>query len=80
MQQTMDIVTEGWNARQKSYDIQSQQYSDSVLGYDRYLDTETNEVYRVEYGALDGYQGSRYQKIDQGSAYYTEPVAGYIVK
>lgn len=80
MQETMNIVNSGWEARQKSYDIKSQEYSDAALGYDRYLDTETNQVYRVEYGAMDGYDGNRYQKIDQGSSYYTEPVSGYIVK
>lgn len=80
MQETMNIVTNGWNARQKTYDILSQEYSDSTMGYDRYLDTETNEVYRVELGALDHYDGSRYQKIEQGSNYYTEPVSGYIYK
>ena len=74
------IITDGWNARQKSYDIKSQEYSDATLGYDRYLDTETNQVYRAELGAMDGYGGSRYQKLDQGSTYYTEPVAGYILK
>ena len=80
MQETMNIVTDGWNSRQKTYDILSQEYSDSTMGYDRYLDTETNEVYRVELGALDHYDGSRYQKIEQGSNYYTEPISGYIYK
>lgn len=74
------IITDGWNARQKTYDIKSQEYSDATLGYDRYLDTETNQVYRAELGVMDGYDGTRYQKLDQGSPYYTEPVAGYILK
>ncbi|MBR2676936.1 MAG: hypothetical protein IKE28_08495 [Solobacterium sp.] len=78
MQESMNIVTNGWNSRQKTYDILSQEYSDSTMGFDRYLDTETNEVYRVELGALDHYDGSRYQKIEQGSNYYTEPISGYI--
>ncbi len=78
--ETSSIIVDGWNARQKTYDIKSQEYSDATLGYDRYLDTETNQVYRAEYGSMDGYDGTRYQKIDQGSSYYTEPVAGYILK
>ncbi len=79
-EETSNIIMDGWNSRQKSYDIMSQEYSDATLGYDRYLDTETNEVYKAELGVMDGYDGTRYQKIDQGSSYYTEPVAGYIVR
>ena len=80
LQQTSKIIVDGWNQRQASYDRISQAYSDSTLGYDRYYDTETGEVYRVEYGAMDNYTGDRYQLIENDSDLYSLPVSGYIYK
>ena len=80
MQQTSQIIVDGWNQRQQSYDKMSQAYSDSTLGYDRYYDTETGDVYRVEYGVMDNYTGDRYQLVESGSDLYSLPVTGYIYK
>ena len=80
MQQTSQIITDGWNQRQAAYDRISQAYSDSTLGYDRYYDTETGEVYRVEYGVMDDYTGDRYQLIENDSDLYSLPISGYIYK
>ncbi len=80
MQQTSQIIVDGWNQRQTAYDRISQAYSDSTLGYDRYYDTETGEVYRVEYGVMDNYTGDRYQLIENDSDLYSLPVSGYIYK
>ena len=80
MQQTSQIIVDGWNQRQQSYDRMSQAYSDSTLGYDRYYDTETGDVYRVEYGVMDSYTGDRYQLIESGSDLYSLPVTGYVYK
>ena len=80
MQQTSQMIVDGWNQRQASYDRISQAYSDSTLGYDRYYDTETGEVYRVEYGVMDNYTGDRYQLIENDSDLYSLPVSGYIYK
>ena len=33
--QTSNIITSGWNERQKTYDILSQKYSDATMSYDR---------------------------------------------
>ena len=80
MQQTSQIIIDGWNQRQASYDRISQAYSDATLGYDRYYDTVTGDVYRVEYGIMDGYNGDRYQLISENSDLYSLPVTGYIYK
>ena len=80
LQQTSQIIVDGWYARQQSYDRISQAYSDSTLGYDRYYDTETGEVYRVEYGVMDNYYGDRYELVTGDSAYYSLPVSGYVYK
>ncbi len=80
MAETSSVIVNGWNQRQTTYDILSQEYSDSIMGYDRYLDTDTNEVYRVELGLMDHYDGKRYVKLEQGSDRYTDPIAGYITK
>ena len=80
MQQTSQIIVDGWNDRQKTYDRISQAYSDSTLGYDRYYDTVTGEVYRVEYGVMDNYTGDRYQLIENDSDLYSLPVSGYVFK
>ena len=80
LQQTSQIIVDGWNQRQASYDRISQAYSDSTLGYDRYYDTQTGEVYRIEYGVMDNYTGDRYQLIENDSDRYSLPVSGYIYK
>lgn len=80
MRQTSQIIVDGWNQRQQSYDKMSQAYSDTTLGYDRYYDRETGDVYRVEYGVMDNYTGDRYQLIESGSDLYSLPVTGYVYK
>ena len=80
MQQTSQIIIDGWNQRQTSYDWISQAYSDATLGYDRYYDTQTGDVYRVEYGVMDNYTGDRYQLIQSDSDLYSLPVTGYVYK
>jgi len=77
MQETSDIVTSGWYARQKSYDIVSAKYSDATLGYERVYDVDTGEVYIANNGfsditGMDAY----YLPITEDM--YSEPIAGYI--
>ena len=76
--QISNIITEGWNARQSTYDIISQKQSDSTLGYERVYDTETGDIYKAYNGFMDDYQGERYQTIDD--AMYNLPTSGYIEK
>lgn len=75
-----DSIMSSWEARSNTYDIMSQEQSDATLGYDRYVDTQTGETYRVEYGIMDGYSGTRYEKVESGSDLYNQAVSGYITK
>lgn len=77
LQETSDIVANGWHERQKSYDIISEQYSDATLGYERVYDVETGEVYRA-YNGFSDIPGvdTYYQPITDDM--YSEPVVGYI--
>lgn len=77
MQETSDIITQGWYARQTSYDIISEKQSDAILGYERVYDVETGEVFRAYDGFtsrddIDGY----YEPVTDDM--YSEPLAGYI--
>ena len=51
--QTSDIITSGWNQRQKTYDILSQKRSDATMGYERVRDTDTGEIYKATVGFTD---------------------------
>ena len=53
------IVTDGWNARNKTLDIVAQKRSDATLGYERLYDPSTGDVYRVENGFVDRYEADR---------------------
>ena len=50
MSETSDIIMKGWEERNKTYDIISEKRSDAILGYDRYYDPNTREVYEYEVG------------------------------
>lgn len=76
--ETSDLITKGWEARQSTYDILSQKRSDTTLGYERVYDTETNEIYRAYNGFTDDYKGDRYKTVTDNM--YNLPVNGYIEK
>jgi hypothetical protein len=73
-----DMISEAYWSRQNEYDIISQQTSDAILGYERIEDIETGKIYRADPSFLDGYDGTRYQKLDENSELYNRPVDGYI--
>jgi hypothetical protein len=73
-----DMISEAYWSRQNEYDIISQQTSDAILGYERIEDIETGKIYRADPSSLDGYDGTRYQKLDENSELYNRPVDGYI--
>ncbi len=75
-QETSDIITSGWNARQKTYDILSQKRSDATMGYERVYDTETNEIYKAELGFTDVDTHGRFEPITDDM--YNLPTSGYI--
>lgn len=74
--EAFDSYNKAWSARQKSYDITSQKYSDATLGYERVIDTKTGEIYKAYNGFLDEYKGTRYESVTD--TMYTEAVNGYI--
>ncbi len=76
--ETSDMIASSWNERQTTYDIASAKSSDATLGYDRIYDTETGEVYRVEVGFMDSYNGTKYESITEDM--YSLPISGYIYK
>lgn len=53
------IITDGWNARNKTLDIVAEKRSDSTLGYERVYDPATGRVYQVENGFIDRYEADR---------------------
>lgn len=76
--QTSDIITSGWSARQKTYDILSQKNSDATMGYERVQDTETGEIYKATVGFSDHDWNGRYEPITDDM--YNLPTSGYIEK
>ena len=75
--ETMDGMMSSWESRNKSQDILSQKQSDATLGYERFYDTETGEIYRAAIGFGDSYDGKRYQPVTDDNM-YTEAISGYI--
>lgn len=75
--ETMDGMMSSWESRNKSQDILSQKQSDATLGYERFYDTETGEIYRATNGFGDSYDGKRYQPVTDDNM-YTEAISGYI--
>ena len=76
--QTSDIITSGWNERQKTYDILSQKRSDATMGYERVRDTDTGEIYKATVGFTDHDWHGKYEPITDEM--YNLPTAGYIEK
>lgn len=74
--QTSNIITSGWNARQKTYDILSQKRSDATMGYERVYDTDTGEIYKAPNGFTDHDWHGKYRPVTDDM--YTMPTAGYI--
>lgn len=59
LSETSDIITKGWEARNRSDDIISQKRSDAMLGYDRVYDPATRQVYTVSPDFYDKYDRNR---------------------
>ena len=76
LNETSDIITKGWEARQSTYDKISQKQSDATLGYERVYDVETGDIYKAQNGFMDGYSGSDLKPITDDM--YNLPIAGYI--
>lgn len=62
--ETGDILTKDWNTRQKPDDAMSQKKSDEMLGYERYYDSDSGEVYRVPLNSADAAQASGLERLE----------------
>ncbi|MCU6696000.1 hypothetical protein [Laedolimicola ammoniilytica] len=71
-----DSIMSSWENRNKSQNIMSQKQSDATLGYERIVDTETGEIYKIDNGFTDWYDGSRYKAISDDQ--YTDSVEAVI--
>ena len=71
-----DSIMSSWENRNKSQDIMSQKQSDATLGYERIVDTETGDIYKIDNGFTDWYSGSRYKAISDDQ--YTDSVEAVI--
>ena len=71
-----DSIMSSWENRSKSQDIISQKQSDATMGYERIVDTETGNIYKIDNGFTDWYTGSRYQAISDDQ--YTDQVEAVI--
>ncbi|MBQ3865624.1 MAG: hypothetical protein II776_01890 [Clostridia bacterium] len=76
LDETSEIITRGWEARQASYDVISQKQSDATMGYERVYDTETCEIYKADNGFMDHDWNGRYEFVTDDM--YKLPTAGYI--
>ena len=77
MQDTSNIITEGWNQRQRSYDVISQKYSDAILGYERVRDIHDPEkIYRAYNGFMDSEDAAGFEYVTDDD--YSKVVSGYI--
>ena len=70
------MIMSSWENRNTSQDIMSQKQSDATMGYERIQDTETGDIYKIDNGFMDHYDGSRYRSITDDQ--YTEPVKAVI--
>ena len=70
------MIMSSWENRNTSQDIMSQKQSDATMGYERIQDTETGDIYKIDNGFMDYYDGSRYRSITDDQ--YTEPVKAVI--
>ncbi len=75
--QVSDMIMDSYEKRNKTYDVESQKYSDATMGYERVRDTETGDYYKAELGFSDWYDGLRYVPDDSDNA-YLNPIEGYI--
>lgn len=71
-----DSIMSSWENRNKSQDIMSQKQSDAMLGYERIVDTETGNIYKIDNGFTDWYDGPRYKAITDDQ--YTDSVEAVI--
>lgn len=76
--QISNMIMDSWEQSNRTSDINSQEYSDAILGRERVYDPVTDEVYYCDNGWYDSYTGNDYEAVPSGSDYYLKPVTGTI--
>lgn len=71
-----DMISDSWEQRNKSTELELEKYSDALLGYSRVEDTDTGEIYWTDTGFEDRYLGERYKPITDEQ--YSLPTAGIL--
>ena len=61
LRETSDIIMQGWENRNKTYDILAEKRSDAMLGKERLYDPDTGKVYEFENGFFESYDLNRRQ-------------------
>jgi len=59
LRETSDIITKGWESRNRTHDIIAEKRSDSILGRERLHNPDTGEVYEFDNGFYDKYNTNR---------------------
>ena len=56
LRESSEIITKGWERRQKTHDILSEKWSDTMMGTERLYDPDSGEVYEFQNGFYDRYR------------------------
>ena len=77
MRETSEIVTRGWEERQKGFDARVGKRADATMGYERVVEKDSGRVYRAYNGFLDGSDAQKRFQAAPDEA-YSLPLSGTI--
>ena len=77
MRETSEIVTRGWEERQKGFDARVGKRADATMGYERVVEKDSGKVYRAYNGFLDAPENQKRFQAAPDEA-YSRPVEGTI--
>ena len=77
MRETSEIVTRGWEERQKGFDARVGKRADATLGYERVVEKDSGKVYRAYNGFLDAPDAQKRFEAAPDEA-YSRPIEGTI--
>ena len=77
MRETSELVTRGWEERQKGFDARVGKRADATMGYERVVEKDSGKVYRAYNGFMDGSDAQKRFEAAPDEA-YSRPLSGYI--
>ena len=77
MRETSEIVTRGWEERQKGFDARVGKRADATMGYERVVEKDSGRVYRAYNGFLDAPDARKRFEAAPDEA-YSRPIEGTI--